>query len=738
MQLQHRSSMRQKACLWLTAIAAAAMLILPAPANSATYAEEAEARRDAALTHYSGNTSNINTQLARLWAGLAPNEGAFHDGLNMMDSRIDTADFRLATILRMLYQFGDSPLLSSALLDRARSSVLGFKYWPDEPGIDSLCTWTENHQILYAGGAYLAGRLCPNETFTNSGQTGTELMAFHRPRILRWLDFRFRTGFSEWLSNVYYDEDIAALVNLIDFSGDPEITLRATMVLDLMFTDMALNNYQGMFGSTHGRTYERQKKWPSTENTTDPSWIMFGLGNLRSSSMSGVYLALTPNYRMPQVIYEIANDQLRPAMINKQRMGIKVEDGALWGLAYDNFEDGMVWLSMEAYAHPMTINLFVDMLDAWNWWDNDFFAPFAAQRDLIEYYRGIGQLSELVETYHHDVGRNTRDEVNIYTYRTPDYMLSASQDYRKTFGGDQHHIWQATVGPDVTCFTTHPATYGSGSVTPNYWAGSGYLPRVAQAENVVIAIYDATERPGLYFTETLDFTHAWLPKDQFDEVVESDGWVFARSGDAYLAFRTQHDYFWQTEPGEDQDRELIVPGRKNVYICELGRQAVDTSFANFMQQILDASLTLGDLSVEYHSPSQGVLQFAWDGPLYQDGQIVPLADYPRYSNPYFETAFPSDIVMFQHAGCRLRLDWQQPSRQMADNLTVASDLDGDGDVDGHDFITFSFCFNGSLRPPKPTCETPWADLDLDGHVDGTDFMSFSSCFNGSLRPPKCP
>ena len=27
-------------------------------------------------------------------------------------------------------------------------------------------------------------------------------------RILRWLDLRFRTGFSEWLSHVYYDEDL--------------------------------------------------------------------------------------------------------------------------------------------------------------------------------------------------------------------------------------------------------------------------------------------------------------------------------------------------------------------------------------------------------------------------------------------------------------------------------------------------------------------------------------------------
>ena len=51
-------------------------------------------------------------------------------------------------------------------------------------------------------------------------------------------------------------------------------------------------------------------------------------------------------------------------------------------------------------------------------------------------------------------------EVNTYTYRTPDYMLSTAQDYRKSFGGDQHHIWQATLDDEAVCFTTHPGGYG--------------------------------------------------------------------------------------------------------------------------------------------------------------------------------------------------------------------------------------------------------------------------------------
>jgi hypothetical protein len=31
-----------------------------------------------------------------------------------------------------------------------------------------------------------------------------------------------------------------------------------------------------------------------------------------------------------------------------------------------------------------------------------------------------------------------------------------------------------------------------------------------------------------------------------------------------------------------------------------------------------------------------------------------------------------------------------------------------------------------------------ADLDGDGDVDGFDFLTFSNCYNGSSRPPLCP
>jgi hypothetical protein len=187
---------------------------------------------------------------------------------------------------------------------------------------------------------------------------------------------------------------------------------------------------------------------------------------------------------------------------------------------------------------------------------------------------------------------------------------------------------------------------------------------VAQVENVAIAVYKVDTRPGLYVTHRLRFTHAWLPQDHFDEVVEQRGWILARRGDGYLALRSQQPYHWQTtEPGEDRGREVLAPGTENVWICELGRRAVDGPFDEFVQRIVGAELSFRRLGVRYHSPSQGWLEFGWRAPLRQDGTEVPLGGYPRYDNPYARATFPADQIDIHHQGHHLALDWPTANRR---------------------------------------------------------------------------
>ncbi len=123
------------------------------------------------------------------------------------------------------------------------------------------------------------------------------------------MELRFKTGFNEWLSNVYYDEDFPALTNLLDLSNDKVMSDKARIIMDTMFLDMASNSYYGQFSCTHGRTYTKEKLNPYKESTIDTAKLMFGMGRFANEdNMSAVLLALSPKYELPKVVFEIAND----------------------------------------------------------------------------------------------------------------------------------------------------------------------------------------------------------------------------------------------------------------------------------------------------------------------------------------------------------------------------------------------------------------------------------------------
>lgn len=603
-------------------------------------------------------------ELARLSAGREPHFGVFASTFEMINSRQNCADYALHAVLRLLYQFQHNERIPPEILAQAQSSVINFKYWPNEPGLDEMCTWTEHHYLLFASAGYLAGCLYPDEIFTNSGLAGNELVEAHRERLLTWLSLRFFTGFSEWLSNLTYDPILAALINLVDFSREPDIKQRASMGIDILLFETASNSFNGVFGSTHGISDEPAVKWSFQESMSDTLKLLFGLGTFSGSdNMSAAALALSPAYRLPGVIASIAQDN-RPEFLHRQRSGIQVDQAEWWGLKPGDSEKSMHLIGLEAYLHPRMANHFVRMLDAFRWWENPNLQQFLEKRSFLKFYNKIGLLPMIARRYRKDFGRTAREEVNIYTYRTPDSMLSSAVDYRKGYGGSQQHIWQATLGPDAVCFTTHPAR--TSGPPPNYWTGSGCLPRVAQIKNVLIAVYRLEKFPAVLVTERLPITHAWMPRDRFEEIIEQDGWVFARYGNGYLALLSENPYEWRELPGEDSGREVLVSSGRNIWICELGRREVDGDFENFVQKIISAQVQFSGSSVSYQSPSQGLLEFGWEGTLCKDSREIRMGEYPRYANPYTQTDFPSEKIRIELADHSLDLDWLKPARTASD------------------------------------------------------------------------
>ncbi len=615
-----------------------------------------------------GGRTGFFSQISRLALGRPIDEAVVYEALHFVESRQDCADFSAVGLLRILYQFADSPQLSTTLADAIRNTLLNFKYWIDEPGQEMMCFWSENHQILFHSAQYLAGQLFADQIFPNVGQSGRWHMDKARPKILRWIDLKARIGFSEWDSNCYYDEDMGPLLNLADFAADTEIAQKAANLLNVMFFDMAVDSFRGTYGTSHGRTYPRHVLSGRNESTAGAGKIAWGMGIFNDpSNMTAVSLAVSPRYRVHPLIERIA--QHRPdAIENRERHSLRTEQADQFGIRYDELDTAMLLWGAGQFANRRNVEQTLALADSIK--SHRFNVVI---RPYVEAIYGTYRELEAQQIAHDgDIDRTTLAEVNKYTFRTPDYQLSSAQDYRKGKPGFQQHIWQATLGPDAVVFTLHRGN--EDEVSYKYWVGR--FPRAAQVRNVLIALYDvpdaalpgpstvlppdaggnAMPSPGPSQEELLAYTVAVLRRDAFDEVIEQNGWVLARKGDGYVALRSQQPTSW-TADRVLQGEGLIAEGRRNIWICQLGRRAVDGSFENWTEQIIAAPVTFGDLTVTYRAPGVGEIRFAWEGPLTVDGEPVSLEGYRRFDNPYCQADFGQGRYEIVHAGERLTIDF---------------------------------------------------------------------------------
>jgi hypothetical protein len=290
--------------------------------------EHMQERRRIVLEHYASNQEArpVWAQVARYALGRHDevDEGAIRDTCAFIAARKDCADFVIQGILRLMVWEREAPRLSPEINALMKDTVLGFKYWVDEPGDTVMYMGSENHRLLFHVAEWLAGQLFPTEEFTNSRQRGLYHATKGRMYITEWLRQRGRFGFDEWHSNSYYPINIAPLINVYDFAigEDDKLRQMAGAALDYMFLNLAADSYQGVFGTTHGRSYGINLKYPDLEGTSSTCWLLYGVGSLTkgTSGMSPVSIA-TSRYPLPRILARIATDN-EAVVESKQRQGI--------------------------------------------------------------------------------------------------------------------------------------------------------------------------------------------------------------------------------------------------------------------------------------------------------------------------------------------------------------------------------------------------------------------------------
>jgi hypothetical protein len=606
------------------------------------------------------------TDIVKLEAGNEYiNPASFQAAIDFVNNREDPSDFYLTALVRLYYLNQGNGKLTPEQETAIQDAMLNTKYWLDQPGTTYVEMWTENHQILNHSAEYLVGQLFPDEVFSNSGETGEWHKQHGEALLLRWIDMRVRTGFAEWDSETYYPEDLAPLINLVDFAQDPEIAQRAAMLVDLIIFDIAVDSFHGHYATSHGRVTASGIK---SAHTSMATIIALAWGQAKfttTSNMGAVALATTPNYVVPPVIQSLAFDNPEE-YLNYERHSFEISESSSWGLDTTNVNDAPGYWGMGAFTRPEVINLTLQTADEWELWH---YPDFKALKDIAKILQKTGTAALASQLLEPDPNGILMNEINKITYRTPDYQLSSVQSFRPGEKGYQQHIWQATLGPYAVVFTNNPDSLRADDKhRPSYWMANGRQPRTGQVNNVLICLFDISRYPSApppLEARHYTFTHAYFPRWAFDEVVEQNGWIFGRAGDGYVALFSREPYEW-VKDGPDADQEIISLSRKNVWIVQLGRKSVDGPFETFVSSVSSSPLSIRGFQVEYQAPNLGLVVFDWEGDLTLDGETIPLTGYPRWDNPYIQVAFGATHYTIDYNGQKLHLDFDTLERKIVD------------------------------------------------------------------------
>lgn len=639
-------------------------------------------RIDAYLAHATAqdsfdNPSGIAGHLIRAsrdpkhtWSADQVSVASLQKNFDRIDNWDDTRDFDLMYLFWLAgLAKGDTPAttLDPEFLAAIDDRLVKNRYRYDDPlpdkRLDNLWFWSENHRIINLTLEYLAGTRLADTTFTVTGLSGAQHAERARPEILDWLEERVELGFFEWHSHVYMLKNITPLLMLTELADDPEVVAAAAVGLDLCLLDMAAHNHAGCYTAPRGRTYKKDKMSSLDEDTFNVAKFVFDdtRAQYQSSSDGGVtYMCCAQRYRPPQLVIDIATSGEESVV--KERHGVYFDGRqplvehpkAPYGKDFEDPANLPFWWSLGAVGMWPMARVGVAEADKHKLWKTELFKEVDLIGALNDY--DAEKIRVWVQERAAAINFGFLSEANTYAYRNDKVSLASVVDHRFGEMRDQAHSWQAAIDENAMVFTNHPvkdpekSTDWKDDGRPGYWTGEASMPRSAQFERTAVHIYQPAWQES---TDPLvwtvfgyrPFTHAYVPQDHFDQVVQSGHWTVAERSGAYIALWSWRAPTWRTyDPavyatnGMTKPFDLVAEGGPdNVWIVEVGTSD-DGDLATFV-----ASLTAKEpqvtrdqkgFSIDWVSPSAGAIEFSSTGDFVVAGQKQELGDFPRHDSPW--------------------------------------------------------------------------------------------------------
>ncbi|MFZ5871205.1 MAG: hypothetical protein ACOYXW_11880, partial [Actinomycetota bacterium] len=266
--------------------------------------------RHEVLEHVATHRGTTASVLAR--AVLSPGAGPAAQDLDQALTRIltrgDCADFEVLGLMHLWHRISPDAW-PDGLRGRVENALLGMKYWITQPGLDAMCYFTENHQLVWHVAQRLVGTAWPDRVLEVDGRTGAQHAEEGRQRASAWIRRKLDGGFSEFDSNAYLAIDALALVTLVELDTDDELRRQAEALLDKTLLTLACNSWRGVHGAAHGRSYVQTLRTSRLEETAPILWLIAGVGSLNDAVLPVTALATARTYQAPDIIRALASSE---------------------------------------------------------------------------------------------------------------------------------------------------------------------------------------------------------------------------------------------------------------------------------------------------------------------------------------------------------------------------------------------------------------------------------------------
>ncbi len=605
-----------------------------------------------------------------------------------INNRYDCSDFSMQMLIRLQYSYANyinsiSPTAGQMIKD----TLVNAKYWITEPGADSQCYWSENHQLLYAAAEYLAGQMWPDEIFPNDNVTGSVHMERGLNRLNIWLEHRALYGFSEYNSANYMQFCYSPLANLLQFVDRSEVEFieRLKIITDLMVYDHASNMYNYTYMAPTSRAYASNMVGISGDRTKSFTKLFWDIDDsyLDQDGQINNWLLMAqatdefgqPFYEVPEVLLEIGRDT--ETRVIKSSQGLNTSELEAEGLIGQSDEQIMFQLGMESYTNKEVFANTMEYFRRYDLFTNKTFDYFKyLDLGLLRTLNLYGPISSVLNPMPNGIAL---ERANLYTYQTENYQLATNQAYHEGSFGASQMLSIANFTENAVVFTTHPARYPDEdgvSGYPGYWAGYGRAPYATQYENVQIQLYKLPKRSSLFeLYDVPQYTHTYLPEAYFDQVIIDGRYAFAEVDGAYLALigagnLEYLDFNADTlvEFGNDltnypNKKFDLVQDTDSLYqywIYECSDDSVET-FAEFQSRIKANNLSYNNKDNISYNSNGNIFKLQYSGDFVVNGTVQDL-EYDRYESAYINAERKATTYSFSFNGYTLESDYANATR----------------------------------------------------------------------------